>query len=592
MSPVAVSIPTDPPSPPVPQGSPERIHDAADQLLRASAGLDNLDDLRTREMRPDAWQGAGGEAYREKVADAAADASAEAYALRRAAGAFRDYADTLERIKSRASDLWGWYSSIKHSLADLRGDAARATEDEAAEIRARASDLRQSRSNYAASRDALIADIAANDAALRSALSAVATIQQARYGALLYGHEDSLLNRAGAPGTGASPAEIAEWWRSLTPDQQLALISAHPEVIGAADGVPAWARDKANRLMLENDLRELELAEEKGLPYIQGPRWAKNVRAAWDALEAAEGRMGFDPSTKDPITGEPIGAFLHLYQPSAFNGDGAVALAIGNPDTAQNLATIVPGIMTDAASIGDYGTAARHLYESARLSDPYTSSAVIAWIGYDHPTDWDIGNTVTEAAAIDGGARLARYVDGLKEARTTEIRTHTVIGHSYGSTTSAHAASDHGLAVDNLVLIGSPGAGGGIDHASQLNVPQVFAGNNSRDIVAALADNGWVGGHTLLGAGLGNDVAEDTFGAVRFTAEDPGRNPVFRNIEDHVKYFNRGTESIYNMGQIMVGDYHEVVTAQHTYDPWWSAPIDPEATRTPAPLNLDRKPEW
>lgn len=43
------------------------------------------------------------------------------------------------------------------------------------------------------------------------------------------------------------------------------------------------------------------------------------------------------------------------------------------------------------------------------------------------------------------------------------------------------------------------------------------------------------------------------------------------------------TESISNIGQIVVGDYDEVNLADHVYDPWYSSPIDPEADRTPTP---------
>ena len=119
--------------------------------------------------------------------------------------------------------------------------------------------------------------------------------------------------------------------------------------------------------------------------------------------------------------------------------------------------------------------------------------------------------------------------------------------------------------------------------AAGLNVPQVWAGNSSRDVVAALADDGWVGSHTLFGAGLGNDVAENDFGANRFQAEDETRASWHRNFDDHVKYYNRGTESIFNMGQIMVGDYDEVISAEPVHDPWWGAPQDPEVDRTPTP---------
>jgi hypothetical protein len=55
--------------------------------------------------------------------------------------------------------------------------------------------------------------------------------------------------------------------------------------------------------------------------------------------------------------------------------------------------------------------------------------------------------------------------------------------------------------------------------------------------------------------------------------------------------FDQDTESLYNIGQIVVGDYEAVIGAEHSYDPWYDGPVDPEATRDPRPLD-ERRPEW
>ncbi len=207
------------------------------------------------------------------------------------------------------------------------------------------------------------------------------------------------------------------------------------------------------------------------------------------------------------------------------------------------------------------------------------------WIGYDAPSDTmrDFPRVGFEGAAREGGERLSEYVDGLRATDTGTQAHLTVVGHSYGSTATAHAATDAGLAADDIVLVGSPGAGGGVDHASDLGVgaDHVWAGNNSRDGVAQLADDGWIGGGTLFGAGLGNDVAEDDFGANRFRAELTTRNENTNLSDAHENYFKPGSESLYNIAQIVVGDYDQVVAADHTYDPFWRSPVDPEWDRTP-----------
>lgn len=76
----------------------------------------------------------------------------------------------------------------------------------------------------------------------------------------------------------------------------------------------------------------------------------------------------------------------------------------------------------------------------------------------------------TEARATEGGAQFSDAITGLRASHPgPDNAAHlTVIGHSYGSTTVAHAATDGGMEVDNIVLVGSPGAGGGVNHADEL----------------------------------------------------------------------------------------------------------------------------
>ncbi len=580
---MTVSIPAYPRAvPPVP-GDPAQVNDCANDILRASSSLDDVDTVANAQSTLDGWAGESADAYRVRVERAGENAATASLTLRAAAKAMWDYGDTLARLKYQHDGLTATRNSLKTQLDQLKDDVDRATQEQEAELHARANDLGYEIARYYdAECSNLERLVEANNTALRAALAPYGDVESARR---VVGSDvaESLLTRPGSPTQGSTPGQVADWWAGLTEAERFALIAAYPEVIGAADGLSASVRDQANRMMLDRDLAELAIAEETGVFTAEQLATRDNIYAARDTLAECEDYDGSDPTTIDPITGEPIPASLLLYQPAAFGNDGAIAIAIGDPDTADNVSVGVPGINTEGTSAQRYSEEARNLYESARLSDPNSTTATIAWMGYDAPSGDDLGNTVTESAAIAGGERLSDYVSGLQASRAGDPPLMTVIGHSYGSTTSAHAASDAGLDAENLVLIGSPGAGGGVDHASELNVPQVWAGNSSRDLVAALADDGWVGGHTLFGAGLGNDVAEDDFGATRFQAEDETRNPDFRNTEDHVKYYDRGTEAIFNMGQIVVGDYDEVHLAEHTYDPWYSSPIDPEASRTPSP---------
>ena len=122
------------------------------------------------------------------------------------------------------------------------------------------------------------------------------------------------------------------------------------------------------------------------------------------------------------------------------------------------------------------------------------------------------------------------------------------------------------------MLVGSPGAGGGVDHASELGVgaDHVWVGRNSEDLVAALGDHGWVGGRTLGGAGLGQRPVGGRLR--RAPVPGRGRDPqrLHRGVGQHSNYFNVDTESLYNIGRVVDGHGGDVRLADHTYDPWYA----------------------
>ena len=142
------------------------------------------------------------------------------------------------------------------------------------------------------------------------------------------------------------------------------------------------------------------------------------------------------------------------------------------------------------------------------------------------------------------------------------------------------------------MFVGSPGVGGDANSAGDLNhdPDHVWAGANSRDIVANLGNHGAFHLETLGGGGLGDDPAEDDFGANRFQAESTTRNEHINNFSDHGKYFDHDTESLHNITQIVNQDYGDVQDAEHVYDPWYDGPQDPEGDRTPTAPDTDGRP--
>jgi pimeloyl-ACP methyl ester carboxylesterase len=134
-----------------------------------------------------------------------------------------------------------------------------------------------------------------------------------------------------------------------------------------------------------------------------------------------------------------------------------------------------------------------------------------------------------------------------------------VLGHSYGSLVVGVAARDHGLPVDDMVFVGSPGVG--VDHAGQLGVPagHVWASTARYDLVraTALADSRpeWFDRDVGADRWHGTDPGSAAFGGRAFSS-DPGRwhSPVAA----HDAYFDDGNRSLAAIGAIARGDYEEV----------------------------------
>ena len=190
-----------------------------------------------------------------------------------------------------------------------------------------------------------------------------------------------------------------------------------------------------------------------------------------------------------------------IFAPGAFGGDGAVAVAYGNPDTADHTSINVPGLQTNMNGIGGVSTDAYNVFKSASASNT-GSVASIAWIGYNapdinSPTGFidtllqvgDVENVAMERFATAGGHHLSSFVDGLRASDVGDQSHLTVIGHSYGSTTVGHAATDDGLAADDIILAGSPGAGDNVYTASQLG-DNVWVGASDNDPVSWLGRRG------------------------------------------------------------------------------------------------------
>jgi hypothetical protein len=560
--------------PPTPRQVPPLHVDAgairafAADLLAGAAQLDDLGTFVAGGARIGDWQALAATAYREAIAPLGRRADAMSVALRAVARRCDAHAETMASLAERRATLVGEREHLAGLSAALAARAHPATEPEAAALRAECDDCTCRVEGFEHDLSAWSADLAAEGTSMREAFDRVLRLEQveSRYGDV-GDPADAVI--ANLPAPGADPAEVNAWWGGLTQEQQQAVVAAAPGAIGNRDGVPPWARDEANHLALDRDLADWEQLEERGLLTPDEERWLGNARSAHDAVATIESGI-------DPVTREQVSTQLYVYDPAAFAGDGAVAVAAGNLDTADNVSVVVPGFGTDGGSAPYQAARALTLYESSRYLGAGETNAAMFWIGYDAPDNlpwddgWDGAGVVTEDMATRGGERLADTIDGLRDSRGGEPAHLTAIGHSYGSTTTGHAGHDHGIPVDDLVFVGSPGVGADTDTAGDTGVApgHVWAGVNSRDPVAD----------------LGDDPAEDDFGANRFQAESTTRaddSVGLDAFDDHSKYFDHDTEALYNISQIVNGNYDAVGHADHVHDPFYAGVQDPEFDRDP-----------
>lgn len=240
-------------------------------------------------------------------------------------------------------------------------------------------------------------------------------------------------------------------------------------------------------------------------------------------------------------------------------GNGRAIVSYGNPDTARNVATYVPGLNTslDADFTTNDLKRARDTAIATREID--SSSATIAWLGYDAPQlvdGMDSLAVMKDEKAEDGGRSFGSFMGGLAAANENKDPHMVAIGHSYGSrTVGAATQQDGGIAgVDDIVLVGSPGVG--VDRAEDLGVGKehVFVGAAENDLVtkapsklqgnmtAAAGPVGFVVGGLLDRGGddlwFGRDPASEAFGARRFRTDD-GPSMVTGGFNAHSQYFDR-----------------------------------------------------
>lgn len=550
----------------------------------AATAVSDVSEWARANGAPADFSGDAAEAADHAVTRFAGDVDAVSAALERGALAIDQFLTAMRQRRSEYDQLMDRRQRLNDDREALLQRIRSATEAEVPALQAEAATLRQRFTSYDQDLQAWRDRVDSDEQAAIRALSAVDQLAEGMAAAADSTRADTDALAARLRELGTDTDAVNTWWTGLTEAERNALLISDPDLVGNTNGIPTGDRNEANTSAVQRDIEYLLGRQESGDDLSASEqRWLENAQSIEKAARQA---------SEPPYDGLGVEAFVMAYQPHAFGGDGIAAVAYGDPDTADHTAVYVPGIMQDGTLIDENGSQALNLYEEtvnqmAGENPPRTGSvSTIAWIGYDSPnfnpeSMWpsdlgssigDAAHTVTEANAQAGGVALSQFVDGLNTTHTGGDQPHlTVIGHSYGSTTSAYAAAG-GMDADSLVLIGSPGASEGVHHVSDLNMPagQVFVGAADNDPVS------WLGGEDGLfpgtwddSLGLGADPAQHDFGAINFAVDNGqefhGTGLVTTGfMENHTNYFDdqsatHDNAALVNMANVVSGNTDAVV---------------------------------
>lgn len=180
-----------------------------------------------------------------------------------------------------------------------------------------------------------------------------------------------------------------------------------PDAVGAMDGLPATARDEANRIVLEETRAKMRMELDSipkppanewtwitagGYPSkVHTDEWMDWHREYGDRSEQLKQHLKGMQYIQDRFdrTGEGglPEAYLLGFDPVGLD-DGKIIMANGNPDVADHVAVYVPGTHAGLEKIGendthgDLGRGETLWAESSKLA-PGQKVSTITWLDYD-----------------------------------------------------------------------------------------------------------------------------------------------------------------------------------------------------------------
>ncbi len=225
------------------------------------------------------------------------------------------------------------------------------------------------------------------------------------------------------------------------------------------------------------------------------------------------------------------GGQILLYRPQLQH----YALLLGDLDTAEHVAVVVPGVGDGTNLCADWVPEARNLFEASE------STAVVMWKGYDNPVDVlaaAAGSIECNEDLMTAANDLTAFVDLLS---LDPDQTLTVVAHSFGSIVLGAALAEAGLHVTDVVVAGSPGMT--VDALRELHVQQChfFSEQAPGDAIAELG---------VFGAA----PTSPTFGGTRMSTNAPDHP----QVHAHSSYFEPGSAALENMVDVVTGHYSQI----------------------------------
>ena len=379
----------------------------------------------------------------------------------------------------------------------------------------------------------------------------------------------------------------AQWWHSLSDSERDAIKKkavedikagrgSKYEALGNMNGVDGATHNEINQARAERDDKKLqdELEDMKNpgagkhatdrVDDQGNPLYARDGESA-DALVARyknlEKRIKETDGVIDAVKNKNVS--LYLYEPATGEkGHEAThaAYVSGDIDKADHVSTFVPGMETTVANSGDNIDRMNELKNRAE-AEGAGSVATISWVGYDAPSDFHEASTADRAET--GGHDLAKHLEGIKDMRDASHRPvhQSVLGHSYGSTTSSYGVAQvRPGVVDDYVVFGSPGVKGNADtmHVpSGHNYAMFYQGENGEagDMLGPVERIG----QGAIAAGAMVDAGQDLIGqdpvsaGSGFKVMDPGGSGTSSGTQAHGMYLHDGTQAQRNLAKVVVG---------------------------------------